>query len=155
MTVAEAARRLTVALKENVNDADVLQLALDGKLRLSVNFVNKTPAWPCKRVPRDEVTGAPAWGTDVTRGITLSSGESIVRDGTVTYLSGVYDLPMLDGARLAVERQYQGLVDGPDVTDKALHGVFVEGRNREIFQLIESSGTSRKIKPASYFPHGT
>jgi hypothetical protein len=43
LTVADAARYLAIAFDEEVIEADVLRLALDGHLKLSVNFVNH--AW--------------------------------------------------------------------------------------------------------------
>ncbi len=42
LTVADAARHLALVFGEAVTEADVLRLALDGRLRLSVYFVNHT-----------------------------------------------------------------------------------------------------------------
>lgn len=44
LTVPDAARHLSIAFGESVSEADVLQLALDGHLKLSVNFVNLAKA---------------------------------------------------------------------------------------------------------------
>lgn len=44
LSVADAARHLTIAFGEEVTEADVLRLALDGHLQLSVNFVNHAQA---------------------------------------------------------------------------------------------------------------
>jgi hypothetical protein len=44
LTVADAARHLSIAFGEDVTEADVLRLALDGRLRLSVYFVNHVKA---------------------------------------------------------------------------------------------------------------
>lgn len=44
LTVTDAARRLSIAFSEEVTEADVLRLALDGHLRLSVHFVNHANA---------------------------------------------------------------------------------------------------------------
>lgn len=41
LTVPDAARHLSVIYEEEVTEADVLQLALSGNLKLSINFVNK------------------------------------------------------------------------------------------------------------------
>jgi hypothetical protein len=40
LTVPDAARHLSILFGEDVSEADVLQLALDGHLTLSVHFVN-------------------------------------------------------------------------------------------------------------------
>ena len=40
LNIEDAARHLTIVFGEPVSEADVLQLGLDGHLKLSVNFVN-------------------------------------------------------------------------------------------------------------------
>ncbi len=44
LTIPETADHLSIVFGENVKEADVLRLALDGHLRLSVNFVNHANA---------------------------------------------------------------------------------------------------------------
>lgn len=44
LTVADAAKHLSIVFGENVTEADVLRLALDGRLQLSVNLVNHAKA---------------------------------------------------------------------------------------------------------------
>lgn len=44
LTVADTARHLSIVFGEDVSEADVLRLALDGRLRLSVHFVNHARA---------------------------------------------------------------------------------------------------------------
>lgn len=51
LTVADAARHLSIVFGEDVTEADVLRLALDGRLRLSVYFVNHAKA-RCGKVVR-------------------------------------------------------------------------------------------------------
>lgn len=54
LTVADAARHLSIAFGEDVTEADVLRLALDGSLRLSIYFVNHAKARCGKVVPWKE-----------------------------------------------------------------------------------------------------
>lgn len=54
LTVPEAAKHLSVICEEEVSEADILRLALDGYLKLSVNFVNYTYARIGKVVPYRE-----------------------------------------------------------------------------------------------------
>lgn len=54
VTVPQAARHLSVLFGEDVTEADVLRLALDGRLRLSVYFVNHAEARCGKVVPWEE-----------------------------------------------------------------------------------------------------
>ena len=54
LTMADAARHLSIAFGDDVTEADVLRLALDGRLRLSVYFVNHAKARCGKVVPWEE-----------------------------------------------------------------------------------------------------
>jgi len=51
LTVPEAAKHLSNICAEEVSEADVLRLALDGHLKLSVNFVNHTKARRGRPIP--------------------------------------------------------------------------------------------------------
>lgn len=55
LTVADAARHLSIVFGEEVTEADVLRLALDGRLRLSVHFVNHAHALCGKVVGYEDV----------------------------------------------------------------------------------------------------
>lgn len=54
LTVPDAARHLSIAFGEEVSEPDVLRLALDGHLKLSVIFVNHASAKRGKVVPWEE-----------------------------------------------------------------------------------------------------
>jgi hypothetical protein len=54
LTVADAARHLAIVFGEDVTEADVLRLALDGRLRLSVYFVNHAIALCGKAISLEE-----------------------------------------------------------------------------------------------------
>ncbi len=54
LTVAAAAQHLTILFAEEVTKADVLRLALDGRLKLSVHFVNHAEARPGMIIPLAE-----------------------------------------------------------------------------------------------------
>lgn len=54
LTVEEASKRLSITAGEEVTEADVLRLALDGHLTLSVYFVNHATARMGKFVPLNE-----------------------------------------------------------------------------------------------------
>ena len=51
LNISEAARHLSIVFREQVAEADVLRLALDRQLTLSVNFVNHRARGE-KRLPR-------------------------------------------------------------------------------------------------------
>lgn len=110
VTVADAAQRLSTVWSETVSEADVLRLALDGNLTLSVNFV--FPAWGVcgRRVPRDQTQTPP----DSSQGLPITDEVELVnwKAGDVT---GVCDLLMVGAERLEVERRYHRLTDGPDL----------------------------------------
>ncbi len=54
LTLADAAQHLTIVFGEDVTEADLLRFALDGHLKLSVNFVNHAKAKPGRIVSWEE-----------------------------------------------------------------------------------------------------
>lgn len=134
LTLTDAAQHLSILFGEDVNAADVLRLALDGHLKLSVHFVNGTYA-RCGRVipleeaeiyeiPENLLSGKPK---KMVKGLLVRTGEVLALDETIVTLEDVWDLPMIGGERLDVEREYQTLTNGPDVTGIYLDGVLGHG----------------------------
>lgn len=130
LTLEDAAKRLSTTLGEQVTVADILQLALDGRLRLSVNFVNHAYAKCCKRVPIEEATyiempsiGNPAITACLYKGPRTDSEVFEYQDGLVK-LIGVYALSMIGAERLDVEHQLQMETGGPAVSLINLDGPF-------------------------------
>ena len=145
LTIADAAKHLAIVFCEEVTEADVLRFALDGKLKLSVNFVNGGSARAGKLVPIGEATykEVPALRGGGT--LRLYGGPTIYTDGVeshilkldtgVASLEGLYDLPMIGGERLDIENRYQALTGGPEITTQSLDGAFVEAGNGVLGQL--------------------
>jgi hypothetical protein len=155
LTVADAARHLSIAFGEDLTIADVLRLALDGHLKLSVNFVNYATGRCGKIVPIQDshYHEFPSdWGSEIrglpeeARGkrlmvlheLRFDDKHVIEFDENVTTLKGVWDLPMIGTERLDIEHYYQQLTGGPPITLQNLNGAFVDGRDGQIFQLQES-----------------
>lgn len=178
LTVGDAARHLSIVFGEEVSEADVLRLALDGHLKLSVNFVNKAKAKCGKVVGYDDAE----WGEipaelaatlpnipDEAKGKPLPYMKSLNIDrerflnlgDDVTTIDGVWDLPMIGNERLDVEHEYQNLTGGPAVTLQGLDGAFVEGQDGQLCQLqdsfepreIETPQGTKKVE-GSYYPAG-
>jgi hypothetical protein len=131
---------------EEVAEADVLRFAIDGKLRLSVDFVNPIYGRRARLVPISEAEyeEVPALGGGTIRvykGIPLfSNGQKshiAELEERVVALSGVFDLAMIGSEQLDVKHYLQRVQGGPAVTAAAegLSGPFVEGRNGQVYQL--------------------
>ncbi len=161
LTVPEAAKHLSTILGEEVSEADILRLALDKHLKLSVYFVNHARAKCGKVVPYEEVKWSPMHKSFVTdelknklpdkccidketgdvlvmRSLKIDDHRYLNLDNKVIILTGVWDLCMFGGERLDVECRYQDLTDGPEVTLIGLDGDFVEREDGVICQLQES-----------------
>lgn len=104
LTVEEAARHLSGIFAEEVSEADILRLALDGKLTLSVNLVN---------------------AAQVRRGNLARLTFTALQEDVVT-IRGIWDLPMIGNERVDVENKYQMMCNGPTVTDLCMDGTFVK-----------------------------
>lgn len=154
LTVADAARHLSIVFGDDVAEADVLRLALDGHLCLSVNFVNHARArcgvvvgyedaewgeFPAELVATlpnipDEAKGKPL---PYMKSLNIDDKRFLNLSDEVTTLRGVWDLPMIGNERLDIEHEYQNLTGGPAVTLQCLDGAFVEGRDGQMCQLQE------------------
>lgn len=157
LTVPEAAKHLSTVLGEEVSVADILRIALDGHLKLSVYFVNYAKARCGKVVSYEEVEWYPSDYISIDKSlipdkfkdkeikeIRLMKSLNIddhrylnLEDG-VTTIRGVWDLSMVGNERLDVEHEYQNLTDGPEVTLQGLDGAFVENEDGVMCQIQES-----------------
>ena len=137
LTVPDAARHISNIFKEKVSEADILRLALDEHLKLSVYFVNHAHAIRGKVVSYEkkdkEVNGAL-----FRKRINIDNDRYLNLEGEVTSIGGVWDLCMIGNERLEVENKYQNLTDGPKVTLIGLDGAFVEDEDGEIYQIQDS-----------------
>ena len=176
LTLADAAQHLSIMFGEDVREADVLRLALDGHLKLSVRFVNTASARRGTFVSLEEKIASfegikfemlPNSSKDAAikmiselypEGGILEIGKEIVT------LDGVWDLPMIGSEELDVEHEYQILTDGPAVTLQNLEGVFVAGSDGTLYQLQEHFSDNEYFKKenlktpwghlANYYPAG-
>ena len=140
LTVPETARRLAIIFGEEVSEADVLRLALDGHLRLSINFVNSTKALRGKVISIEdakyEYELLPSGFADlfpsvaefktkpirVLQGWPLDGNRLLEMEKNVTDLCGVYDLAMLGIEISYLEHEYQMLTNGPPVIRQGIVG---------------------------------
>lgn len=154
LTVEETARHLSTVFSEPVADADVLRLALDGHLTLSINFVNHAHARRGRVVPMEsahlwEVPAELAESLNLNRkdatkplmmlkGINIDDERVLELAPEIVTLDGVYDLPMIGAEKLDVEHAYQRLTGGPEITLSCLDGAFVQEDELILLQLQES-----------------
>jgi hypothetical protein len=145
LTVADAARHLSIVFGEDVTEADVLRLGLDGRLRLSVYFVNHATAEQAKWVAWKE------WAelVDLTRAMDEKLGLKIEKssqdeerpvlrgDGRIVELSGIWDLSMTGGESLDVEHQWQMMTGGAPVELVEMDGVLVTDVNGQLYRLMD------------------
>lgn len=143
LSLEDAAKHLTVVLEEEVEVKDVLGLALDGHLKLSVYVVNPTPAERGKIVPIEKAQKAPPvtiFGEEylikgMLLGIKLNEREVLELNGDPEAIDGLWDLPMIGNERLDVEHERLDLISGPEVNFWESGRTFVESPNGDLYQL--------------------
>ncbi|UVM07129.1 hypothetical protein [Pseudomonas laurylsulfatiphila] len=151
LTVKDAAKRLSISTGEKIKEADVLRLALDGHLTLSVYFVNHAKGRPARiepislkhvnNAPSPSEYGPPRYGT--IEEIVLPNQKDVIiyeadMDKPQT-LQGVWDLPMIGGEKLDVEHLFQALTDGPEISLFCFGGPLVTSADRtKVFQILDS-----------------
>ena len=164
LTIEQACQHLTTVLGEPVERADLLRLALDGHLTLSVNFVNHAQGIrgrivsadkvPHQKFPSDMKAAAKSrregdykgdW-IEIPMGIPLDNGEYIKQEETVEALSGVFDLPMIGGERLDIQHEFQRLIGGPPVELTTLDGAFVSDSDGSFWQVQTSYDENEYVR---------
>jgi hypothetical protein len=161
LTISDAARHLSILFGEEVNEADVLRLGLDGHLTLSVNFVNFAygrcgPLIPLQDAKREKI---PALTTDEliewVEGVQI--GDQVIElDEKIVRLAGVWELKMRGAEQIDVENRYQFLTGGPSVDLHSLLGALVyreDGVHCQLqsrFSENESANLKDQKKPLNH-----
>jgi hypothetical protein len=149
LTVPDAARHLAILLQEDVSEADVLRLALDGHLTLSVRFVNKAKAHVGRIVPLKEakLVTLDMLGKKVQtiEGLHIRDRGVLELGEAVETIEGVWDLAMVGAEASDVEHRYQGLTGGPGVTLIVVDGTIVCREDGIVCQLLDFFETEEPI----------
>lgn len=155
LTLPEAAKHLSVVCGEEVAIADILRLALDGYLTLSVNFVNKAHARPGQVVGEEGIIWyefSPIWRglipdlpsedkdlpLEIPKSLYIEDGKYLNLEEKVVSIDDIWDLPMIGNEQIDIEHEYQRLTGGPSVDLIGLDGAFVQKNSGEMYQLQES-----------------
>ena len=152
LTVAEAADYLTGLSYDDVAEEDILQLALERRLTLSVRFLNRVTG--LKLPP-----GYTAVRTDYGALDSPPEPNELPEAPFVALPEGMYDLPLTGAELVDVEHQYQQLTGGPELrrgSTYAADGPFVRSLlTGEEFRL--QRGPREEIlmyDDGRYLPHG-
>lgn len=179
LTVPDAARHLSNIFEEEVSEADLLRIALDGHVKLSVYFVNHAKArcgkivtyedveWEestlisfmmsGKGIP-DNIKGDPQKTREyidqfppstVMKSLNLDGERYLTLDDNVTTIRGVWDLSMIGNEQLDIEHEYQMLTGGPEVTLEGLDGAFVESKDGRTMCQLQESFDQNEYKRGS------
>lgn len=145
LSVSDAGKHLTLSFGEKVTEADVLQLALDGHLKLSIHLVNGACASRCVPVKTEEIEWVevqlPTAGNHFMKiplgGRLFQEGDDVfqVTKSITSLESGIWDLPMIGGERIDVEHRLQQIVSGLDVTAVSLEGIFLASPDGDLYEV--------------------
>ena len=157
VSVPDAARHLSIILDVIVSEADVLRFALDGRLTLSVYFVN--PTWArCANI----VSGAENSNAEIStknrkavvgttiNGFKLRDGRVAKHEGGITFIDGLWDLSMIEAGRVEIEKKYQLLTGGPTVDDCIFERSLLNRADGTWAQLFEPRRQDEKDPQLSY-----
>lgn len=178
VTIPDAAKYLSQFLNEPVTVPDILQMALDGHLQISVDFPNRAKARlgrivPFKEVPMRELPSLVDGKTvNYPAGMLIDHikpGENIAEDtrfvcfsDEVVSIDGIWDLSMVGNERIDIEFDLQREIGGPEVTMINMDGTFLKKDDgtwaalQDQFpdkSVLGDDGVKRKIK-GGYYPAG-
>ena len=154
VTLPDAAKRLAITFGEDVTEADVLQLALDGKLQLSIYLVNAVEVRHGTLVPFAEATfreySTIEGGLLRHYGTQVDLGDGAIQvletEQVVSTLSGVRGLPIVSTARLEVERLHHRLIGAPVGTQVAADGILIEVGDGRLCQLLSRFDERERVE---------
>lgn len=176
MTLTEAANHLSNAMGEQVEVTDLLQMALDKHIKISVDLVNHAKAniggfVPYKDVPVLE-TPIPVRNGEkevqkIMMGYLLEPVEQVVEDtpflvfsSEVQTIEGIWDLAMLGNEAIQVSSILNQAIGGDEVTLINIDGTFLQ-RGDDVFASLQEAfpeefeidiSGGKKRKPTQYFP---
>jgi hypothetical protein len=160
LTLEEAAQIASAMLDEEVKEADLLRLTLEGHLKLSIRFLTEIMAAHGKPMTDEEADNqlfkSPGVGLfQSLRSMTNSPpGKHFNRkDGLrIDTIRGVWDFSMIGDEVNYIESQYQRLIGGPEITPKYQSGVYVENEHGWLMcQLLEKSeGANWRFDSCNY-----
>lgn len=149
VSILEAATYLSTVLEENVTEADVLLMALDGHLELALQLPNGAYAKRLERVNEQEVEYITVPSLVGAGTVTFPKNGPLFKDKDGTFHQVLRDtiyqlendlwaLRIYGGARLDIEHRFHLLTGGPEVTLVNLDGdVFVDDTRGNLYQLYE------------------
>lgn len=159
LTLSEAARSLSTLVGEEVTAADLLRLAIDRQLTLSVHFVNGVylRQWIAVDMSSVKWTEVPSPdGEGVERYVeggtvhAMEDGSTMQLTGPVFRLMpGVADLLMIDSADTEIECEYQRRTGGPLPTTQLWNGLTIKTSDGDLFQVQASRGDSEGRETSS------
>lgn len=163
LTLADAAKHLSNICEGKVTEADILQLALDRHIKLSVKFINPVKATRGKVVGCEgtEWREIPSEVVDkleegMINNYTIKENGKVfelmskdlgdgrflnLNPGVITIPAGIFDLPMIGYSRIAVECKHQESIGGPAIDlgrhlpNADIDGVYAEDLDGSMFIL--------------------
>jgi hypothetical protein len=168
LTLPDAAKHLTSVFEEEVTEADILRLALDGKIKLAIQLINGAYAnllnpidisnLKYKEVPalHDGTVMLPIGGSVYRFG----DGVFQVIENITELYDGIWDLPLFNdlhynAARHDLENRYQMLTGGAAVTTVNIDGsIIVADTNGGLYmiQALYDDGDRKHYYPAGRLP---
>jgi hypothetical protein len=149
LSVPHTARHLSILLGDEVTEAHVLRFALDGRLTLSVDFVNVTPARSGKVIAsadakRKIIKTSDGKSYSSINEVNLSDGR-VISFGDFTFIEGVWDLAMIGAEVKSVEHKYRLLTNGPSVSLGDRNGLLLTRPDGSCCQLLRESSTTKSL----------
>ncbi|ADI30177.1 hypothetical protein [Methylotenera versatilis] len=133
LTLDAAAQYLSSILGDSVNSADVLQLGLDGYLKLSVNFLNEVPVKKARLVSREQVVLANTSQIELK----LKANQILtIKEDEIILIEGVWNLPMIDGERYLVKQKCHALSTKSNQNEMPTGQLLIEGEDGQLFMLF-------------------
>tara|TARA_B100001059_G_C17816223_1_gene575435 strand:+ start:264 stop:1193 length:930 start_codon:yes stop_codon:yes gene_type:complete len=128
-SISGTAKYLSNALEEPVSVADIYELAIEGKLKISVRLIDRAYAISTQLAEEDNRH---------SRGqIKLPDGKCLTLNEQVQVIDGIWELAMIGTELHSIKAHYQREISGPEPRVNSLPGFYV-CRDGKIYKLVSS-----------------
>lgn len=156
LTVAEAAKHLSVVFGEEVAESDVLRFALDGRLRLSVYLAGSVRAWRGRISaygdPTDAVQISNFATVQTEIGIRVSTTRILKVERYLVQLVGLCDLMMIGNERNFVDDKFRSFVGWSTGRSFNGEGAFLAIAGADGVYALQGSPDDKAIIPLPRMP---
>ncbi|ANW23714.1 hypothetical protein BA953_05485 [Vibrio coralliilyticus] len=128
-SISDTAKYLSNVLEEPVSVADIYELAIEGKLKISARLIDRAYAISTQLAEEDNKQSGGL--------IKLPDGKRLALNEQIQVIDGIWELAMIGMELHSIKAHYQREISGPEPRVNSLPGFYV-CRDGKVYKLVSS-----------------